>query len=177
MKLETIVWPVFRLGEKEPQRDGDVVYYATEYSDLDTSERTATLRIVDDKSIEYPTLSRRRLKLATEGAPLFPIRQAIYFLGDLLKLAKPTTWFIDSDGQLFQHKKSTRAKLVIKKIKNVFPTTGMGAVIELEGMHQRFKTMFKPDADAQYAALLQVGLTYIFYGLYADKPAESWRLV
>lgn len=177
MRLEQIVWPVFRLGEKEPQRDGDVVYYATEYSDLDTNDRTATLRIVDDKSIEQPTLSRRRLKLATDDVPLFPIRQALYFLGDLLKVAKPTTWFIDSEGQLFQHKKSTRAKLIIKKIKNVFPTTGLGAVIELEGMPQRFKTVFKPSPDMEYAALLQTGLTYIFYGLYVDKPTESWRLI
>lgn len=177
MRLEKIAWPVFRLGEKEPQRDNDVVYYATEYSDLDTYEHTATFRIVDDRSVAGDTLSRRRLKLAVDNVPLFPIRQAIYFLGDLLKVAKPTTWFIDSEGQLFQHKKTTRAKLTVKKIKNVFPTTGLGAVIELEGIPQRFKTVFKPSADMQYAALLQTGLTYIFYGLYADKPQESWRLI
>ena len=177
MRLEKIVWPVFRLGEKEPQRDDGVIYYATEYSDLDTSEHTATFRVVDDKSVAGDTLSRRRLRLAVDNVPLFPIRQALYFLGDLLKVAKPTTWFIDSQGQLFQHQKSTRAKLIIKKIKNVFPTTGLGAVIELEGIPQRFKTVFKPSADMQYAALLQTGLTYIFYGLYVDKPAESWRLI
>lgn len=177
MRLDQIVWPVFRLGESEPQRDGDIVYYATEYTDLDSNDRTATIRIVDDRSLEHPTLSRRRLKLMTDNVPLFPIRQALYFLGDLLKVAKPTTWFIDSEGQLFQHKKSTRAKLIIKKIKNVFPTTGLGAVIELEDIPHRFKTTFKPDADAQYAALLQTGLTYIFYGLYKDKPADSWRLI
>ena len=177
MQLEKIAWPVFRLGESEPQRNGDIVYYATEYTDLDTSDRTATLRVVDDKSIQHQTLSRRRLKLMTDNVPLFPIRQALYFLGDLLKVAKPTTWFIDSEGHLFQHKKTTRAKLVVKKIKNVFPTTGLGAVIELEGMPQRFKTMFKPSDDMQYAALLKVGLTYIFYGLYVDKPDESWRLI
>lgn len=177
MKLEQIVWPVFRLGEKEPQRDEGITYYATEYSDLDTSEHTATFRVVDDLNINGDTLSRRRLKLAVENMPLFPIRQAIYFLGDLLKVAKPTTWFIDNHGQLFQHKKSTRAKLIIKRIKNVFPTTGLGAVIELEGMPQRFKTVFKPSPDMQYAALLQTGLTYIFYGLYADEPKETWRLI
>lgn len=177
MNLEQIVWPVYRLSEKEPQRDNGITYYATEYSDLDTSEHTATFRIVDDLGVDAPTLSRRRLKLMVADVPLFPIRQAIYFLGDLLKLAKASTWFIDSSGQLFQHKKSTRAKLLIKQIKNVFPTTGLGAVIELEGIPQRFKTTFKPSPDMQYAALLQVGLTYIFYGMYADKPAETWRLV
>lgn len=177
MKLEQIAWPVFRLGEKQPESKDNIVYYATEYSDLDTSEHTATLRIVDDKSIDYPTLSRRRLKLLTDGAPLFPIRQALYFLGDLLKVAKATTWFIDSNGAIFQHKKTTRAKLIVRKIKNVFPTQGLGSVIELEGIPQRFKTVFKPSPEMQYAALLQSGLTYIFYGLYADKPPESWRLI
>jgi len=177
MQLEKIVWPVYRLSEKEPLRDEGIIYYATEYSDLDTSERTATFRVVDDLNIKGDTLSRRRLKLAVENMPLFPIRQALYFLGDLLKVAKPTTWFIDSSGQLFQHKKSTRAKLIVKKIKNVFPTQGLGAVIELEGMPQRFKTVFKPSPDIEYAALLQVGLTYIFYGLYTEKPPESWRLI
>jgi hypothetical protein len=177
MNLDKIVWPVFRLGEKEPHRENGVVYYSTEYTDLDTNERTATLRIVDDTNIEAPTLSRRRLKLLTQQVPLFPIRQAIYFLGDLLKVAKTTTWFIDSQGHLFQHKKTTRAKLVVCKIKNVFPTDGLGAVIELEGIAHRFKTTFKPDDDAQYAAVLKSGLTYIFYGLYKDKPAETWRLV
>ena len=106
MRLEKIVWPVFRLGEKEPQRDDGVIYYATEYSDLDTSEHTATFRVVDDKSVAGDTLSRRRLRLAVDNVPLFPIRQALYFLGDLLKVAKPTTWFIDSQGQLFQHQKN-----------------------------------------------------------------------
>ena len=177
MRLEQIVWPVFRLGEREPQQDGDVVYYATEYSDLDTQEHTGTLRIVDDKGLEYPTLSRRRLQLAVDNAPLFPIRQAIYFLGDLIKLAKSSTWFVDSSGALFQYKKSQRAKLLVRKITRILPTTGLGVVLELEGIPQRFKTTFKPDADVSYAAVLQSGLAYIFYGLYVDPPKESWRLV
>jgi len=177
MNLGTIVWPVFRLSEKDPQHNEGVCFYATEYSDLDTNELSANIRIVDDKNIDKPTLSRRRLHMAANNVLLYPIRQAIYFLGDLLKVAKATTWFIDSEGLLFQYKKSTRAKLIVKKIKQVLPTDGLGAVIELEGIAHRFKTVFKPDADAQYAAVLQSGLTYIFYGLYKDKPAESWRMI
>jgi hypothetical protein len=177
MRLEQIVWPVFRLGEREPQQDGDIVYYATEYTDLDTHEHTGTLRIVDDKSIDRDTLSRRRLELLVNNIPLFPIRQAIYFLGDLIKLAKSSTWFIDSSGALFQYKKSKRAKLLVRKITKILPTAGLGVVLELEGIPQRFKTTFKPDADVEYAAVLQSGMSYIFYGLYNTKPQESWRLV
>ena len=177
MNLEKIVWPVFRLGEREPQQDNGVIYYATEYTDLDTSENTGTLRIVDDTNIEAPTLSRRRLELLVQEVQLFPIRQAIYFLGDLLKIAKNTTWFIDSTGILFQYSKTRRARIVVRRITKVLPTEGLGAVIEVEGIAHRFKTVFKPDADAQYAAVLQCGLSYIFYGLYKDKPNESWRMV
>lgn len=177
MNLEKIVWPVFRLSEKEPQRDNGVIYYATEYTDLDTSEGTSVLRIVDDTNIDKPTLSRRRLALLVQGVSLFSIRQAIYFLGDLLKQAKVTTWFIDSEGNLFQYSKTKRAKVVVRRITKVLPTEGLGAVIELEGIAHRFKTVFKPDADAQYAAVLQCGLTYIFYGIYKDKPNESWRMI
>ena len=177
MNLEKIVWPVFRLSEKQPQRDAGVVYYATEYTDLDTDEHTGTLRIVDDINIPKDSLSKRRLILTVQDVKLFPIHRAVYFLGDLLKLAKPTTWFIDSVGTLFQYKKSRRAKLLARKITKVLPTSGLGAVIELEGIAHRFKTVFKPDDDAQYALVLQTGLSYIFYGLYSDKPKESWRLV
>lgn len=177
MNLEKVVWPVFRLSEKEPLVDNGIVYYATEYSDLDTFEHIGTLRIVDDRNIDKPTLSRRRLQLATQEVKLFPIYRAIYFLGDLLKLAKSTTWFIDSAGTLFQYQKSKRAKLIVRKITKVLPTEGLGSVIELEGIPQRFKTTFKPDADARYAAVLQSGLTYIFYGIYKDEPKESWRLI
>jgi hypothetical protein len=177
MNLEQIVWPVFRLGEREPQRDNGVIYYTTEYTDLDTNINTATLRIVDDTNIDKPTLSRRRLQLLTQETQLFPIRQAIYFLGDLLKIAKKTTWFIDSLGTLFQYSKTRRAKIVVRRITKVLPTEGLGAIVELEGIAHRFKTVFKPDADAEYAAVLQCGLSYIFYGLYKDKPLESWRMI
>lgn len=177
MNLEQIVWPVFRLGEREPQRDNGVVYYATEYSDLETNEHTGTLRIVDDLNIDKPTLSRRRLQLLVQGVKLFPIRQAIYFLGDLLKLAKATTWFVDSSGQAFQYKKTRRAKLLVKRITQVLPTQGLGAVVELEGIAHRFKTVFKPAADDEYAAVLQCGLGYIFYGLYKTKPTSTWRMI
>lgn len=177
MNLEKIVWPVFRLSERKPFIDSGVVYYATEYTDLDTHLHTGTLRIVDDRNIEKPTLSRRRLELLAQEVKLFPIYKAIYFLSDLLKLAKATTWFIDSAGTLFQYEKTKRAKLIVRKITKVLPTEGLGSVIELEGIPQRFKTTFKPDADAEYGAVLQNGLSYILYGIYNEKPRESWRLI
>lgn len=177
MNLEKIVWPVFRLGEKTPQIEDNIVYYATEYEDLDTGKHSAVMRIVDDRNIDKETLSRRRLQLLVQEVKLFPINKAVYFLADLLKLAKTTTWFIDSVGTVFQYKKTQRVKLLAREITKVLPTTGLGAVIELEGIPQRFKTAFKPNDDDTYATVLYSKHTYILYGLHKDKPQESWRLI
>lgn len=177
MNLEKIVWPVFRLSEKEPQRENGVIYYATEYTNLDSNESSIVLRIVDDTNIDKPTLSRRRLAMLVEGVELFSIRQAVYFLGDLLKQAKSTTWFIDSDGNLFQYKKTKRARVTSHRIVKILPTEGLGAIVEVEGIAQRFKTTFKPAADVQYALVLRNGLGYIFYGLYSDRPQATWRMI
>ena len=177
MKLQEIVWPAYRLSEKPPSFTEGITYFHTEYMD-DSRDTTVNMRVVDDKSIDQPSLGRRRLVLSQDDkVKLYPINAAIYFVADLIKLAKSTTWFIDSSGTLFQYQKTRRARVIVRRITKVLPTEGLGAVIELEGIAHRFKTVFKPDADAEYAAVLQCGLSYIFYGLYRDKPNESWRMV
>jgi len=95
MKLQEIVFPVFRLGEKQPETVDQVTLFKSEYSDKDTAEQTTNYRVVDDKSINKPTLGLRRLALQSK-VTLFPIGSAVYFLVDIIKLAKSTTWFIDS---------------------------------------------------------------------------------
>lgn len=152
------------------------MFYYTEYSDKDTNEYTQSYRIVDDRSIQKATLGLRRLAIKNT-TPLFPVGSAIYFLADLVKLAKKTTWFIDSHGQVFQHKKSTRAKLVTNKIKQVLPAQGLGCVLEIEGLSSRFKSIRRPTELEQYAVLLQISAGYILYGLSEQPLKTSWRLV
>lgn len=176
MKLQEIVFPVFRLGEKQPETIDGVVLYKSEYSDKDTAEQTTNYRVVDDKSINKPTLGLRRLALQGK-VTLFPISSAVYFLADIIKLAKSTTWFIDSHGQVFQHKKSTRAKLTTKKITKVLPADGIGCVLEVEGVSHRFKTMKQPETYQQYAAVLYMDNSYLFYGYYENPQKDTWRLV
>jgi hypothetical protein len=108
---------------------------------------------------------------------LFPIRTAIYLLADLIKLAKATAWFIDDTGRVFQYKKQTRAKLVTHKIKQVLPATGLGCVLEVEGTVQRFKSLHHPSEYQQYAVLLYINKSYLFYGLSETPLTPSWRLV
>ena len=150
--------------------------YKSEYSDKDTAEHTINYRIVDDKSIDKATLGLRRLILHNK-VNLFPIGSAVYFLIDIIKLAKSTTWFIDSHGQVFQHKKSTRAKLTTKKITKVLTAEGLGCVLELEGVSHRFKTMKHPESYQQYAGVLYMDNSYLFYGYYDYPQKDTWRLV
>ena len=146
-----------------------------EYSDKDSAQLSSNYRIVDDKSVDKPTLGLRRLALS--GKKLFPIGSAIYFLSDIIKLAKSTTWFIDSHGKVFQHKKVKRAKLKTHKITQVLPATGIGCVLEVDGLVFRFKSMRAPESWEQYAGILYVDGGHMLYGYYEYPIKDTWRLV
>lgn len=176
MNLAEIVWPVYRLGENKPHQVDGVVFYYTHYVDH-VNQETFTTRVVDDTNLPYDTLGRRRLALKIAEDKLFPIRTAIYFLSDLIKLAKPTTWFIDSSGKVFQYTKTARAKLQTKKIKQVLPGDGIGCIIEAEGIPGRFKCMRRPQEYEIYVRVLKLGLGYLLYGFSDELKADSWRLV
>lgn len=177
MKLTEIVWPVFRLGENKPEFEGTLVYYHSEYIDEEVGKRV-NVRIVDDKSLPAETIGLRRLQLMQDKkTKMFPIPTAIYFLADMLKLAKASTWFVDNSGRVFQYKKVTRAKLTTKKIKQVLPAQGIGCVLEVEGVAARFKCLQRPNAYQEYAVLLQNGMSYMLYGLSETPRANSWRMV
>lgn len=168
---------MFKLGERQPNQESGLVYYYTHYVDELNSE-TATIRVVDDASVPGNTLGLRRLQLKTDpGVTLFPIRTAIYFVADLVKLAKSTTWFIDNSGRVFHYEKNTRAKLTTRKIKKVLPASGLGCVVELEGISSRFKSMQRPGEFQHFARVLQLGMGFIFYGFCEERKPDSWRMI
>lgn len=179
MNLSEINWPVFRIGENKPESDtaSGLVYYFTEYADLDNNDVKKNVRIVDDTSVPHSSLSRRRLVLKGLGLRLHPINTAIYFLADLIKVAKATTWFIDSAGKVFQYKKAVSAKLTCHKVLKILPGQGMGVVVELEGIPTRFKTMFRPQEHFKYAGVLKWGMSNILYGFYEQPFKSSYRRV
>lgn len=172
--LQSLVWPVFRLGEREPQQLDGLVFYTKQYLDLEQVKFTNTYRVVDDRNIDKPTLGLRRLQI---GKELFPIGTAIYFLQDVIKLAKSTTWFIDTQGQLFQHKKSTRAKLQTYRIKQVLPAHGIGCVLEIVGLPERFKSLQVPKQTEPYCGILTYNGSNLLYGYYSEPIKPTWRLV
>ena len=175
-ELAKIHWPVFRLGEKQPEQKEGLVFYFTEYIDND-NVASINIRLVDDTSLSGKTLGLRRLQLKTSGEKLYPVRTAIYFLADLIKLGKSTTWFIDNSGRVFQYRKNTRAKLTTLKIKKVLPALSLGCVLELEGISSRFKSIKRPQDTQQYARVLKIGMVYIFYGFCEELKPDSWRMV
>ena len=179
IQLQTINWPVFRLGERQPLQHDGVAYYSSEYIEDTDSELVVshTLRVVDDCNLTGATLGKRRLELKLSGTDVFPLRTAVYFLADLVKLAKSTTWWIDSSGQIFQYKKSTRAKLTTHKITQVLPAGGLGCVIEVEGLVTRFKSISRPQPQQQYAAVLSFNKVVLLYGFIDAPIKETWRLV
>lgn len=176
-QLKEINWPVFKLSEKQPLIEGGVVFYQSDYADRDNGSTHSNVRIIDNRNLPYPTLGRRRLQLQADNITLYPIGKALYFLSDLIKTAKASTWFLDNHGKLFQRQKTQRAVLECYPIQEVFPTEGLGAVVQLKGIPTRFKTAFKPHQTQGYAGVLKLGVSYIFYGYYTEPFKKSWRMV
>ena len=176
INLRQVAFPVYKLGLDQPIFSGNVILFFQEYKDEDNNP-VQTYRIVDDKDINKPTLALRRLELAKNKVKLKRLSRAMFFLGDFIKLATRSTWFIDSNGMVFQYKKEKHIKLLFKPIKQIIPIDTGGAILEVEGIPSRFKTLYMPDLLAKYAGLLQDGMGYILYGTYAELPKNSRRLV
>jgi hypothetical protein len=177
MNLSEISWPVFRLTERPPEVEGPVTYYVTESLDQDSNTLRKRIRLVDDRTVPGDYIGTRRLAMKASGAPMYSIRKAIYFLGDLIKLSKSTTWFIDNTGKVFQYQKTTRAKLTCHRVTKLMPAKGMGVVVEVQGIPTRFKALYAPLEGQIYAGILHNGLGSILYGFYYEPFKPSTRLV
>lgn len=170
-------FPVYRLSLKKPLEQDGVLYYSNTYKNIDDNTLSTHIKLVDDKNIKEDTLSRRRLSMQNQGAPLYPLRKAAFFLGDFIKLAKSGYWFIDTYGKLFTYKKATRAKLTFHKIKKVIPGKATGSILEVEGIPNRFKTLYIVKDYMKYAGILEYNGISILYGVYDRPYKESWRMI
>lgn len=177
INLMEICFPVYSLkGGHTPIREKGLSFTYTEKLDKEDN-LVPNPKVIDDLSIEGDTLSKRRLKLYSKGVKLAPLYKAIFFLGDLIKLAATTKYFVDSSGKIFTYTKNTRAKLKYKRITKVIPITAGGAIIELEGSPIRYKALFAPTRQQKYAGVLEWGMGNILYGFYEEQYPDSWRMV
>lgn len=177
--LSEIVFPVFNIGIHKPQVEKGLVFYYHEREEYIEDELVTTTKykVVDDQNLSGETLAKRRLQLTVEEVPLAKLSNAVYFLGDLIKIADPKLWFIDSRGKIFNYKRTTRAKLKFYKVLRLLPINTGGVVVEVEGLSQRFKALYRPTEDKQYVGILHFGVALILYGFYDQKYDETWRMV
>lgn len=154
-----------------------MVYYSNTYVNVDDNTTTTYIKLVDDPQLPQSSLAHRRLKMKSMGAPLYPLRRAVFFMGDFLKLAKSGYWFIDSNGFVFTYKKSIKAMLRFRKITKIIPGKATGSIVEVEGIPERFKTVFTVNPGMKYAGIIEYRGINIFYGVYDRQYKDSWRKI
>lgn len=179
MHLMDLSYPVYRLRSDKPITENGIVCYIQEKYTEDIEGgiiTTGKLQVVDDTSLHGTTLATRRLQMKAMGVPMYPLRKAFFFLGDLIKVAKPDLWFIDSKGKIFTYQKTRRSRLVCQKITSTFSIPTGGAIIEVEHS-QRFKVLHNPDPKLKHAGVLFDGKAQILYGLYEEPFDETWRMI
>lgn len=171
MLLTTVVWPVYSLGTNTPTKEGSIVYF----SKTDQKGKVS-LELIDDKEVQGNSLALRRITLLGLGVPLYKIKHAFFFLSDLVKFAKPSNWFIDSTGKIFQYKKTRTAKLVFRKITKVVRGIG-NSFIEVKGHDCRYATLYPPEPEQKYAGLLIVDGVYLLYGFFREEHKSTYRKI
>lgn len=176
INLSKISYPVFKIGEEIPSFEEGICFYLRQYK-LEFGEVSTKLLIIDDTNVVGDTLAKRRLKLLENKISLKKLSNAVFFLGDLIKLANRKSWFIDSTGNVFQYKKHKMVKLTFKRIKKVITLNSGGAIIEVEGMVSRFKTLYTPKINEVYAGVLIDGITNILYGVYSELHKNTRRMI
>ena len=158
--------------------NGLVFYYHEREEEVDDETVVSSkYKIVDDHNLTGDTLAQRRLQLMVQEVPLAKLSNAVYFLGDFIKLADPKLWFIDSNGKVFNYKRSTRARLKFYKITQLIPIATGGVIVEVEGIMQRFKALYPPTSNKTHVGVLHFGLATILYGFYEQAHQETWRLI
>lgn len=176
MKLSDIKFPVYKLGVAEPLFEKGVYFYLYG-KNTDNSDATYKLNILDDTNMPGESLAMRRLQLKKLDRPLHKLNKAIFFLGDFIKVANSSTWFIDTVGTVFQYTKSNRVKLIYREIDSIMPLKTGGAIISVKGVDARFKCLFAPTNNPTHAGLLVLKDSYILYGLYDKYYDPSYRII
>lgn len=154
-----------------------MLYYSNSYLEVDSNTVSTNIKLIDNLAEPGETLSQRRLRMSAQEVPLYPLRVAIYFLGDFIKLAKKGWWFIDSTGKIFTYTKSLSVKLKFYKVKKVIPGKATGSIVEVYNLPERFKTLFTVSSNVTHAGILEYRGIYILYGLYPQEYKSTRRMI
>ena len=173
VNLNEIQFPIYLLG-KEPITEGKVTFFL--YRKKNLEDDVNIIKIIDDKTFSGKTLAERRLQIKNTGADLYNIKYAIFFISDLVKISKGSTWFIDSSGKVFKYKKTRRVPLVFKKVKKLIHHS-TGVLVEVEGIVSRFKTLYAPTALQNWAGILVLPEGLLLYGLFDKQYENTIRMI
>lgn len=176
MKLSDINFPVYLLGKEEPMQHEGIAFYSF-VEDVDNAAPIVHYKILDDKNLPGKSLALRRLEILKNNGKLYKLKTAIFFISDLLKLSKGSTWFIDSNGSIFEYRKSKKVPLIYKKITKLIPMPSGGIIVEVEGLPYRFKSLLRPVVEQKWAGLLKVNHGYLLYGLYSKPLKNTYRMI
>lgn len=137
-----------------------------------------SMRLLDDLG-QTGTLGRRRL--AYEGSEqlfkkkLFKLTKPIFRFEDLLH-SKLTTKYIDSNGKIFNYKKSVYHPLTYHKIEK-FVENPHGYSVSVRGMHCRFFLTKEPELEWKYAGILRIGRGFLLYEFSSVRKPDSRRMI
>lgn len=172
MELNELRFPVYEIGTEAVIEEDDMLFIER-INDKGESD----VFIIDDRSVPGESLAMRRLIMGSREARLKPLSTAIFFIADLVKYSDPSKWFVDSDGKHFRYVKTTFYPLVCRKITKVKEIPTGGALIEVEGISSRFKTLHTPDPRNTHAGLILIGKGTVLYGLYPGPFQDTRRKV
>jgi hypothetical protein len=176
MQLSEINFPVYYLGKEAPMQHEGVSFY-TFVEDDDSSAPKLIYNILDDKNLPGDTLAKRRLELLKSGVRIHKLKTAIFFVNDMLKITKGTTWFIDAYGKIFEYRKTVRVPLIFRPISKIIKMPKGGCIVEAEGLPFRFKTLLTPVVEQKWVGLLKVNHGYMLYGLYSKPLKNTYRMI
>jgi hypothetical protein len=156
-----IHWPVWKIRQHYSINGGLVT---------DSSGK----RILDllDKTLPFPI---RRLKLTEQKEySVYPLRKPIWSLKDLL--VEKILCFIDYEGNIYHHKKTTYYPLIYKKILERKYSTNT-TIFKLKDINPIFEIRGLLNAEATYAGILEIGRGYLLYEVTNTKLKDTKRKI
>jgi len=132
------------------------------------------IRILDlsDKTLPFPI---RRLKLEKQKEySIYPLRKPVWSLKDLL--LEKILYFIDYEGHIYHHKKTTYYPLVYKKILERKYSTNT-TIFKLKDINPLFEVRGLLNAEATYAGILEIGRGYLLYEVTNTKLKNTRRKI
>ena len=98
-------------------------------------------------------------------------------MADLVKIASPDQWFIDSSGKLFTYSKTKMVPLIFRRIINVEQHTSFALISaqDVPGLH---KCLYAPNQDQKYAGFLKVSSkSFVLYGFFEEQHKDTRRKI